>query len=114
MTDPHTPGRLARGIATVVGGVTRVPWLVLVLCGASIGGAAWVSATQLQYQTQRNDLISAKKECQQRWQKYLDAFGDDDDMGVVVEGTDRETMKAAVDAVAERVKQQPGLLNEPI
>ena len=72
--------------------------------------AVHVAYARLEYHTQRNDLLSADKPCQQRWQKYLDAFGDDDDMVVVAEGTDRERMTAALDAVAERVQERPGPL----
>ncbi|QEL13209.1 MMPL family transporter [Limnoglobus roseus] len=111
MTTPDTPGRLARGTAALVGGVGRVPWLVLALCGVSVVAAVWLSATQMRYQTQRNDLISAEKECQKRWQKYLDAFGDDDDLVVVVRGTDRRRMTAAADAVADRLQRQPKLFD---
>src|SRR5262249_18461812 len=42
-----------------------------------------------------------------RWQKYVDAFGDDDDMVVVVEGRDRPAMEQALDTIAAKVKQQP-------
>ncbi len=104
---PDPPGRLARGIAAVVGGVGRAPWLVLLLCGLSVAAAGYWAATRMRYQTQRNDLISAEKECQRRWQKYLDAFGDDDDLIVVVRGDDRERMIAAADRIAEQLAQHP-------
>jgi hopanoid biosynthesis associated RND transporter like protein HpnN len=74
-------------------------------------GAVRISYTDLSYHTQRNDLLSADKPCQQRWQKFLDAFGDDDDMVVVAEGTDHACMKSALDAVAEKVKQRPDLFD---
>ena len=57
----------------------------------------------LRYHTSRNDLISARKDYQQRWQKYLAEFGDDDDMVVVVEGRDKAQMKAALDDAAQRI-----------
>jgi hopanoid biosynthesis associated RND transporter like protein HpnN len=73
--------------------------------------AVHVAYARLEYHTQRNDLLSADKPCQQRWQRYLDAFGSDDDLVVVAEGADREKMKAALDAVAERLKQRPDLFD---
>ena len=70
-----------------------------------------LAATRLEYHTQRDDLLSADKPCQKRWQAYLDAFGADEDMVVVVEGTDRRRMEVALDAVADRVKARPELFD---
>ena len=105
------PTRTARAIAALVRGVGRRPWLVLLGCLASVAAAAWYSAARLEYHTQRNDLLSAEKDCQKRWQRYLDAFGDDDDLVVVVRGTDRGRMKAAADAVAARLAARPDLFD---
>ena len=87
--------------------VRRHPVLVLVACFGLIAASVDVAYRRLEYHTQRNDLLSADKECQKRWQQYLDAFGDDDDMVVVVEGKDRAQMAAALDAIAEKVKARP-------
>jgi hopanoid biosynthesis associated RND transporter like protein HpnN len=103
--------RLSRTLAWFVAGVVRRPKTVLAACLASLAVSVHLAATRLEYHTQRNDLLSAEKECQKRWQKYLDAFGDDDDMVVVVEGRDPERMKAALDDVAERVKERPDLFD---
>ncbi|MFO0803782.1 MAG: MMPL family transporter [Gemmataceae bacterium] len=107
----NVPDRLARCLAAFVAGVVRRPGLVLLLCAASLAASVFAATQRLEYHTQRNDLLSAEKECQKRWQKYLDAFGDDDDMVVVAEGADSVRMKAALDAVAERVKQRPDLFD---
>src|SRR6516225_1791211 len=96
----HPPARLARVIVAAVAWIARHPWPVLAGCLALVAAAVHVSYTKLEYHTQRNDLLSADKPCQKRWQCHLDAFGDDDDMVVVAEGTDREQMKAALDDVA--------------
>jgi hopanoid biosynthesis associated RND transporter like protein HpnN len=105
------PDRLARVVAAVVARVVRRPWLVLAGCLALTAVSVHLAVTRLEYHTQRNDLLGAEKECQKRWQKYLDAFGEDDDMVVVAEGTDRDRMKAALDAVAGRVKARPDLFD---
>jgi hopanoid biosynthesis associated RND transporter like protein HpnN len=102
---------LTRAVVALVGWVTRHPRAVLAACLALAGLSVHLACTRLEYHTQRNDLLSAEKECQKRWQKYLDAFGDDDDMVVVVEGTDRERMKAALDAVSDRVTARPDLFD---
>ncbi len=105
------PDRLARVVVAVVAAVARRPRAVLAACLALAGASAWLSAARLGYHTQRNDLLSADKDCQKRWQHYLDTFGDDDDMVVVAEGSDRARMAAALDAVADRVKARPDLFD---
>jgi hopanoid biosynthesis associated RND transporter like protein HpnN len=81
--------------------------LALILCVLSL----FAAATRLEYHTQRNDLISADKDYQQRWRKYLAEFGDDDDIVAVVRGHDRQPMERALDALAERVRQRPELFD---
>jgi hopanoid biosynthesis associated RND transporter like protein HpnN len=73
--------------------------------------SAFVAATRLQYKTQRNDLISPRKESQQRWRKYLAEFGDDDDMVVVVRGNDRKQMESALESLAAKVRLRPELFD---
>ncbi|QDU18699.1 MMPL family transporter [Urbifossiella limnaea] len=110
MTPPH-PDRLTRLVAAVVAAVSRRPRLTLALCLSLAAASVALAAARLEYHTQRNDLLSADKPGQQRWQRYLDAFGEDDDMVVVAEGPDRARMTAALDAVAERLKQRPELFD---
>jgi len=108
--DPYAD-RLTRAVVAVVGVATRRPRAVLLGCLALAAASLALAATRLEYHTQRNDLLSAEKDCQKRWQKYVDAFGDDDDMVVVAEGTDRGRMTAALDAVAARVRCRPDLFD---
>jgi hopanoid biosynthesis associated RND transporter like protein HpnN len=91
--------------------VCRCPRIVLAVSFGLCLLSAWGAVTRLEYHTQRNDLISAHKECQQRWRKYLDEFGDDDDMVVVVRGGDHERMKQALEAVAAEVAGRPELFD---
>jgi hypothetical protein len=105
------PDFLARLIASIVARVSRHPRKVLVTAAVVTLAAILTAYLKLEFHTQRNDLLSAEKLCQQRWQKYIDIFGDDDDLVVVAEGHDRSQMIAALDAVAESVKQQPDLFD---
>jgi hopanoid biosynthesis associated RND transporter like protein HpnN len=66
---------------------------------------------RLEYHTQRNDLLSPKKDYQQRWKKYLAEFGDDDDVVAVVKGRDRVRMKQALDLLADKVRDRPDLFD---
>jgi hopanoid biosynthesis associated RND transporter like protein HpnN len=102
----HSP-ILQRFLVGLITGACRWPKGVLaiaLLLGAASLYAAW---TRLEYHTQRNDLISPHKDYQQRWQKYLAEFGDDDDIVVVVKGRDRARMQQALEALAREIQQQP-------
>jgi hopanoid biosynthesis associated RND transporter like protein HpnN len=77
--------------------------LALVLCALAV----YLSSTHLQYRTERSDLISSHKECQQRWQQFVAEFGDDNDIVVVVKGANPRRMKTALDALAAQVADQP-------
>ena len=105
------PSRMAFVVAALVAMALRGPRLVLSLGAAAIACSIWFSYAKLEYHTQRNDLLSAEKECQKQWQKYLDAFGDDDDMIVVVKGTDRKRMQAAADDVAAELQKRSDLFD---
>ena len=111
MTAEKRPDLIARSVATVVGWVARHPVAVLAVVAVVTASSIFLAGTRLGYHTQRNDLLSPNKPCQQRWQKYLDAFGDEDDMVVVAEGTDPAAMKAALDAVAAKVAERPELFD---
>jgi hopanoid biosynthesis associated RND transporter like protein HpnN len=111
MSSDHRPDFLARRVAGLVVWVGRHPRLVLGAALVLTLAAVHVAYAKLEYRTQRNDLISAHKPCQQRWQHYLETFGDEDDMVVVAEGNDRERMRTALDAVAAKVAARPDLFD---
>src|ERR1700722_1278903 len=102
MSDPAAASettRIQRFLVALVSRVCDHPRLVLAGSLALCVLSAVAAATRLEYHTSRNDLISAQKDYQQRWKKYLDEFGDDDDIVIVVQGRENERMKAALDAV---------------
>jgi hopanoid biosynthesis associated RND transporter like protein HpnN len=103
----HDETFVHRLLARVVLLVASAPWLVLTVCAALTVASVYLACTRLQYRTQRDDLISQKKECQQRWLGYLKEFGQDDDMVVVVKGNERRRMTAALEALAEKIQKDP-------
>ena len=111
MMSEQAEGREAsfvhRQLVRLVAGACRWPrtvlGLALVLCALSV----YLSSTRLAYHTERSDLISSHKECQQRWQQFVAEFGDDNDIVVVVKGSNPERMKAALDTLAAGVAAEP-------
>ncbi|GIW78352.1 MAG: transporter [Gemmatales bacterium] len=102
--DASLPSRL---LMALVAGVSRAPWLVLVcaliLCSLSV----YLALTRLEYHTQRQDLANPNNEYQKRWRRYVAEFGDDDDIVVVVKGSDKKRMKQALETLAKEVAAQP-------
>jgi hopanoid biosynthesis associated RND transporter like protein HpnN len=112
--EPVPPGAatpVRRLLVALVSAVCRHPTLVLALSTLAVAASAFAAGTRLQYKTQRNDLISPRKESQQRWRHYLAEFGDDDDMVVVVRGHDRRRMEAALEDLAAKVRGRPELFD---
>src|SRR5262249_59279450 len=100
-----------RSLARLVGGVCTAPWIVLGISLALALASLYAFNCCLEYRTQRSDLISPRKDYQQRWRQYLAEFGEDDDMVVVVEGNDRARMKQSLDALAAKVQEHPDLFD---
>ena len=102
---------IPRMLAALVAAACRFPWTLLALVACTVVLSLIAASRRLEYRTSRNDLLSPHKECQQRWQRYLDEFGIDDDLVVVVEGTDRLRMSQALDTVAASVRACPELFD---
>src|SRR5262245_12091062 len=101
--------RWHRVMVWLVGAACRHPVLVLAVAGALCGLSLYLASTKLEYHTDRSDLISPRKDYQQRWRKYLAEFGDDDDIVVVVQGRgpiDRDLMVEAIEAVAAKLAER--------
>src|SRR6186997_1283519 len=100
-------GLVPRALAGAVGLICRYPWPVLVFTLLSCAVCAAYTWNHLTYLTHRNDLISNKKDYLKRWHQYVDEFGDDDDMIVVVEGADRAKMEKVLDELAAEIQKRP-------
>lgn len=110
-TEPHEAGFVPRLLCRLVAGVCSYPRLVLALAAVACGLSLYAAKTRLEYQAQRSDLISQRKECQQHWRQYLEEFGDDDDIVLVVQGPERQKLERAIEALAARVQQRGDLFD---
>jgi hopanoid biosynthesis associated RND transporter like protein HpnN len=100
-----------RFLVPLVSLACRRPRTVLGLSLALGALSVLAASTFLKYHTQRNDLLSPHKDYQQRWQRYLAEFGDDDDIVAVVQGHDRVRMRQALELLAQRVRERPDLFD---
>jgi hopanoid biosynthesis associated RND transporter like protein HpnN len=95
----------------LVGGVCRCPRLVLAVSVLVALGSTYAFYHFLEYRTSRSDLINPNKDSQQRWRQYVAEFGNDEDMVVVVQGTDQQRMQQALEHVAAQLREQPALFD---
>jgi hopanoid biosynthesis associated RND transporter like protein HpnN len=107
----HEPSLFSRLLVALVSSVCRHPRLVLATALLGCGLSIYASFTFLGYRTQRSDLVNPRKLSQQRWQNYLEEFGADDDIVVVVKGSRRSEMEKALDALADEIRGQPGFFD---
>jgi hopanoid biosynthesis associated RND transporter like protein HpnN len=100
-------GLLPHLLSGLVACVCRFPVLVLAVAAflalASAGGAA----AFLQYQTERTDLVNPHKDYQERWHKFVNEFGGEEDVVVLVKGADSNQMQMALDTLAARIAEHP-------
>jgi len=80
--------------------------LVLTLAVAlALLGVGW-SATHLGFRTSRLDLLNPESGCNQLWIEYINEFGDEDDVVVVVEGPGREHVVPVLEELSATLAQQ--------
>src|SRR5262249_36742869 len=96
-----------RLLVRLVNAVCRFPRLVLILALGGCAASLFASSQFLHYRTERSDLVNPHKVYQQRWRQYLKEFGADDDIVVVVQGSDRPRMEQALESLAHEIGNEP-------
>jgi uncharacterized protein len=87
--------------------VLRFPGSTLALAVAAVLIATYLSGTRLSFRTSRLDLLNPKSDFNRLWIDYINEFGDAEDVVVVLEGPDRQTIDPAVREVASRIEREP-------
>ncbi len=106
-TPEQEPGFFAQLLVGLVGWVGRHPlWTCLFIAGTCSAALAF-AALRLEYQTQRNDLISKHKDYYQRWLRYSAEFGEDNDMVAVLKGPSRERLTPILEELADEIRKEP-------
>ena len=113
MNAERTPLADRSPLALPLEAVTR---LALRAPGVVLGGAVMlavlsvlVTVNGLSFKTSRLDLLNPRSEYNQRWLAYLAEFGQRDDAVIVVRSDDPAVLAAAIDDLANQLKQQPDL-----
>ena len=88
------------------------PWWVLSVSLILAALSLWFTATHLQFNTLREDLISRDMKFHEVYQQYRERFKDFDGMIVVVEGEQPDAMKQFADQLVERLQNQTEISSE--
>ena len=83
---------LARPLGLATRLVLRFPRTVLTAAVAVALLAVLLTASQLNFHTSRLDLLNPESAYNKLWIEYINEFGDEDDVVIVVEGTDQEAV----------------------
>ena len=95
------PSLAARPLAALTRWTNRRPWPTIVTAFALGVLAIVYSATQLTFRTSRLDLLNPKSGYNKLWIDYINEFGDEDDVVVVVEGDHRDQVAPVLARMAE-------------
>jgi hopanoid biosynthesis associated RND transporter like protein HpnN len=85
----------------------RYPWTVLLSSLALFAVSLLAAAALLEFQTDREDLISSRDELHEIQQRYLDEFPAADDVVVMVKGGDAARREGFVDTLAGLLLEHP-------
>ncbi len=103
---PAEPSFLAFPLVWVTRLVIRfpVPTIAFGIAAALLSLA--MAGTRLEFRTSRLDLLTPDSHCNRLWIEYIDEFGDEDDVVVVVEGPGREQVVPVLEDLSEALSQQ--------
>ncbi len=100
---------LAKLLQTVTSQAVYFPKTTVLLASLVTIAALVLTATRLGFRNSRADLLNPHSEYHQRWLAYTREFGDEEDIVVVVESKQPESVLAAMKDVADRLERQPDL-----
>ena len=96
---------LASPLALLTRLVLKAPRAVIAVAILLAGACIVLAVGWMGFHTSRLDLLNANSAFNRRWLVYLDEFGDQDDVVVVVDGPTEAAVVAALEDLAESVRQ---------
>ncbi|MEZ5944058.1 MAG: MMPL family transporter [Planctomycetaceae bacterium] len=105
-------GPLNRFISQSTEWIYANPGTTLLIVALLTAVSAGISARFLTFKTDRADLIRAEAEFHARWLHYVEQFGSQSEILVVVEGERTADIKAAIDNIGQSLEAQPELFEK--
>lgn len=100
---------LTRCLERLTRGLLRARRTVLVACVLSAILSVVIAFQWLGFRTSRLDLLNPQSDYNRRWLDYLAEFGNDDDVLVIVAGTDPDAIRPPLEALAAELERQPDM-----
>jgi hypothetical protein len=105
-TPQETSSFIEKPLLALTRLVLRFPISTLVVGGLlALAAMAWSNA-RLGFRTNRLDLLNPKSDFNRLWIEYIREFGDEEDVIVVVEGSEPEKVRAVRDEVAAAIGRE--------
>ena len=108
-THPQNEGVLGRLLEAVTLMAARRPGVTLFFVGLMTLVSIGVTVRFLTFKTNRADLIDPNQEFHQRWMTFVEKFGDDSDVVVVVEAATPEEIRPVLDRIGSRLDREQEL-----
>ncbi|MBM81534.1 MAG: hypothetical protein CMJ78_13215 [Planctomycetaceae bacterium] len=68
----------------------------------------------IEFRTKRSDLIDPQADFHQRWLRYTQQFGEESEIIVVVEASERESTRDAIEDLAKRISEHPNSFRDTL
>ncbi|MDY0166400.1 MAG: MMPL family transporter [Thermoguttaceae bacterium] len=108
---PTEPSLLALPLSWLTRLVIRFPVPTIALGVAAAVLSMFMAGTRLGFRTSRLDLLDPESHSNRLWIEYIDEFGDEDDVVVVVEGPSREQVVPVLEDLSRALSQQEYLFD---
>jgi hopanoid biosynthesis associated RND transporter like protein HpnN len=105
------PSLLSQPLSWLTRLVLRFPVATLALGVAAALVALALSVTRLGFRTSRLDLLNSESSYNRLWIEYINEFGDEDDVVVVVEGANRERVVPVLEEISTALGRQDRLFH---
>ncbi len=108
-THPQDEGVLGRLLETLTMLAARRPGVTLTFVALITLMSIGITGRFLTFKTNRSDLIDPNQEFHQRWMKFVEKFGDDSDVVVVIEGENPDQIRPVLDRIGSRLNGEQDL-----
>ncbi|HUT13251.1 MAG TPA: MMPL family transporter [Thermoguttaceae bacterium] len=110
-TPQAEPSLLARPLGWLTRLVLRYPIPTIALAVGAAVIALAISGARLGFRTSRLDLLSSDCSYNRLWIQYIEEFGDEDDVVIVVEGAGREQVVPVLEEISTALGHQDRLFH---
>lgn len=107
--DESQPGGFSGLLCRVTRSIIERPGLTILLVLLTAVLSLVVTARFLTFKTNRADLIDPRADFQQRWLHYVDRFGEQSDIVLLLECADEARLKEAMDAIGAKLTAESDL-----